>query len=78
MPDTSPRGDGVPDEESGRFSHAWAVGFSHQETHDCSEANVQDPHTYDFGIGAGFYLNATTDKYKTHYNMLLGGNMKVL
>jgi len=42
MPDTSPRGDGVPDE---------------------------DPHTYDFGIGAGFYLNATTDKYKTHYNM---------
>lgn len=43
MPDTSPRGDGVPDE---------------------------DPHCYDFGIGAGFYLNATTDKYKKHYNML--------
>ncbi|OLP84968.1 S-formylglutathione hydrolase [Symbiodinium microadriaticum] len=42
MPDTSPRGDVVPDEE---------------------------PHAYDFGIGAGFYLNATTDKYKTHYNM---------
>ncbi|CAE7740548.1 ESD [Symbiodinium pilosum] len=42
MPDTSPRGDGVPDE---------------------------DPKTYDFGLGAGFYLNATTDKYKTHYNM---------
>merc|ERR1712178_534744 len=42
MPDTSPRGDDVPDE---------------------------DPHTYDFGIGAGFYLNATTDKYKKHYNM---------
>lgn len=42
MPDTSPRGDGVPDE---------------------------DPHTYDFGVGAGFYLNATTAKYKTHYNM---------
>lgn len=43
MPDTSPRGDDVPDEE---------------------------PKTYDFGKGAGFYLNATTDKYKTHYNML--------
>eukprot|EP00747_Dinoflagellata_sp_TGD_P181833 gnl/TRDRNA2_/TRDRNA2_35817_c0_seq1.p1 gnl/TRDRNA2_/TRDRNA2_35817_c0~~gnl/TRDRNA2_/TRDRNA2_35817_c0_seq1.p1 ORF type:complete len:702 (-),score=144.16 gnl/TRDRNA2_/TRDRNA2_35817_c0_seq1:33-1988(-) len=42
MPDTSPRGEGVPDE---------------------------DPHTYDFGVGAGFYLNATTDKYKKHYNM---------
>lgn len=42
MPDTSPRGDGVPDEE---------------------------PHTYDFGIGAGFYCTATTEKYKTHYNM---------
>jgi len=43
MPDTSPRGDDVPDEE---------------------------PKTYDFGQGAGFYLNATTDKYKKHYNML--------
>jgi S-formylglutathione hydrolase len=42
MPDTSPRGDDIPDEE---------------------------PHAYDFGVGAGFYLNATTDKYKTHYNM---------
>jgi len=42
MPDTSPRGDDVPDEE---------------------------PKTYDFGAGAGFYLNATTDKYKKHYNM---------
>eukprot|EP00929_Paragymnodinium_shiwhaense_P045870 TRINITY_DN23392_c0_g2_i1.p2 TRINITY_DN23392_c0_g2~~TRINITY_DN23392_c0_g2_i1.p2 ORF type:complete len:684 (+),score=230.80 TRINITY_DN23392_c0_g2_i1:74-2125(+) len=43
LPDTSPRGEGVPDE---------------------------DPKTYDFGAGAGFYLNATTDKYKKHYNML--------
>jgi S-(hydroxymethyl)glutathione dehydrogenase/alcohol dehydrogenase len=43
MPDTSPRGDDVPDE---------------------------DPKTYDFGTGAGFYLNATSDKYKKHYNML--------
>lgn len=42
MPDTSARGEGVPDE---------------------------DPKTYDFGVGAGFYLNATTPKYKTHYNM---------
>lgn len=42
MPDTSPRGDGVPDEE---------------------------PKTYDFGVGAGFYLNATTAKYSKHYNM---------
>lgn len=43
LPDTSPRGEDVPDE---------------------------DPKTYDFGVGAGFYLNATTDKYKKHYNML--------
>jgi len=42
MADTSPRGEGVPDEE---------------------------PHAYDFGVGAGFYLNAITDKYKKHYNM---------
>lgn len=61
LPDTSPRGDGVPDET---------------------------PHQYDFGIGAGFYLNATTEKYKTHYNMLdyvtkelpalINGNFKVM
>jgi len=25
--------------------------------------------TYDFGSGAGFYLNATTEKWKEHYNM---------
>lgn len=25
--------------------------------------------SYDFGSGAGFYLNATTDQYKDHYNM---------
>jgi len=43
LPDTSPRGDGVPDEED---------------------------KSYDFGVGAGFYLNATSEKYKTHYNML--------
>eukprot|EP00055_Hartaetosiga_balthica_P017878 m.124410 g.124410 ORF g.124410 m.124410 type:complete len:58 (-) comp9425_c0_seq4:42-215(-) len=24
---------------------------------------------YDFGSGAGFYLNATTDGYKDHYKM---------
>lgn len=39
-PDTSPRGDGVPD-----------------------EANWQ------FGSGAGFYLDATNAPYDTHYNM---------
>ncbi len=39
-PDTSPRGDNVPDLDS-----------------------------YDFGQGAGFYLNATQAPYNTHYNM---------
>merc|ERR1711972_1059231 len=24
---------------------------------------------YDFGVGAGFYCNATTEKYRKHYNM---------
>jgi len=42
MPDTSPRGDGVPDE---------------------------DPKVYDFGVGAGFYLNATAAPYEKHYHM---------
>eukprot|EP00913_Durusdinium_trenchii_P017502 g16445.t1 len=43
MPDTSPRGEGVPDE---------------------------DPKAFDVGIGASFYVNATTEKYKKHYQML--------
>jgi S-formylglutathione hydrolase len=41
-PDTSPRGDAVPDDADG----AW-----------------------DFGLGAGFYLNATQTPWNTHYQM---------
>lgn len=41
-PDTSPRGDNVPDDPDGN---------------------------YDFGLGAGFYLNATQAPYNKHYNM---------
>lgn len=41
-PDTSPRGEGVPD--------------------DPDEA-------YDFGLGAGFYVNATQEPWKQHYQM---------
>jgi S-formylglutathione hydrolase len=41
-PDTSPRGDNVPD--------------------DADEA-------YDFGLGAGFYVNATQQPWKQHYQM---------
>lgn len=41
-PDTSPRGDGVPDDPQG----AW-----------------------DFGLGAGFYLNATQQPWAQHYQM---------
>ena len=41
-PDTSPRGDGVPD--------------------DLESA-------YDFGLGAGFYVNATESPWKQHYQM---------
>ncbi|MEM7292966.1 MAG: S-formylglutathione hydrolase [Pseudomonadota bacterium] len=40
-PDTSPRGDEVPD----------------------------DPDAYDYGKGAGFYVNATEDPWATHYQM---------
>lgn len=42
MPDTSPRGEGVPD--------------------DAEKA-------YDFGLGAGFYVNATQAPWKQHYQM---------
>ncbi|MBB36946.1 MAG: S-formylglutathione hydrolase [Hirschia sp.] len=41
-PDTSPRGDGVPDDPEG---------------------------AYDFGLGAGFYVNALEPPFKTHYRM---------
>ncbi len=41
-PDTSPRGEGVPDDAEG---------------------------AYDFGLGAGFYLNATQSPWNTHYRM---------
>jgi S-formylglutathione hydrolase len=41
-PDTSPRGDGVPDDPNG---------------------------DYDFGLGAGFYLNATAAPWSEHYHM---------
>ena len=41
-PDTSPRGDDVPDDPDG---------------------------DYDFGLGAGFYLNATEEPWSRHYHM---------
>lgn len=41
-PDTSPRGEGVPDDPDG---------------------------AYDFGLGAGFYVNATQEPYARHYRM---------
>ena len=41
-PDTSPRGDGVPDDPQG---------------------------AYDFGLGAGFYLDATQAPFDRHYRM---------
>ncbi len=41
-PDTSPRGDDVPDDPDG---------------------------AYDFGLGAGFYVNATRAPWSTHYRM---------
>lgn len=41
-PDTSPRGDGVPDDPEG---------------------------AYDFGLGAGFYVNATQAPWSQHYHM---------
>lgn len=41
-PDTSPRGEGVPDDRQG---------------------------AYDFGLGAGFYLNATEAPWNRHYRM---------
>ncbi|MDT8398951.1 MAG: S-formylglutathione hydrolase [Pseudomonadales bacterium] len=41
-PDTSPRGEGVPDDEN---------------------------QAYDFGLGAGFYVNATQAPWSQHYHM---------
>ena len=41
-PDTSPRGEGVPDDPAG---------------------------SWDFGLGAGFYIDATQEPYDRHYRM---------
>jgi S-formylglutathione hydrolase len=41
-PDTSPRGDNIPDDPDG---------------------------AYDFGLGAGFYVNATQEPWSKHYHM---------
>lgn len=41
-PDTSPRGEDVPDDDNG---------------------------SYDFGLGAGFYVNATESPWRKHYQM---------
>jgi len=41
-PDTSPRGEGVPDDPEG---------------------------AYDFGLGAGFYVDATEEPWRQHYRM---------
>ncbi|HEY6131150.1 MAG TPA: alpha/beta hydrolase-fold protein, partial [Halioglobus sp.] len=41
-PDTSPRGEGVPDDPDA---------------------------AYDFGLGAGFYVNALQEPWSTHYHM---------
>jgi S-formylglutathione hydrolase len=41
-PDTSPRGEGIPDDPDG---------------------------AYDFGLGAGMYVNATEEPWARHYNM---------
>ncbi|BDA83455.1 S-formylglutathione hydrolase [Aureimonas sp. SA4125] len=41
-PDTSPRGEGVPDDAAG---------------------------AYDFGLGAGFYVDATEEPFAAHYRM---------
>ena len=41
-PDTSPRGDNIPDDDNG---------------------------AYDFGLGAGFYVDATQAPWNTHYQM---------
>src|SRR3546814_17411985 len=41
-PDTSPRGEGVPDDAEG---------------------------AYDFGLGAGFYVDATEQPFARHYRM---------
>ncbi|MEW5681582.1 MAG: S-formylglutathione hydrolase [Pseudomonadota bacterium] len=42
IPDTSPRGEGVPDDDNG---------------------------AYDFGLGAGFYVNAKREPFAKHYQM---------
>jgi S-formylglutathione hydrolase len=44
-----------------------AVVFPDTSARDVEIAGQDD--SYDFGSGAGFYLNATTGNYSKHYNM---------
>jgi S-formylglutathione hydrolase len=52
-------------EEAARFG--LAVVFPDTSARGVSIEGQDD--SYDFGSGAGFYLNATTEKYSKHYNM---------
>ena len=64
FPDTSPRGAGVSGEEDDWVRKALALFVLPMSPKLSHLTSLQD-----FGTGAGFYLNATGDKWKKHYNM---------
>ena len=59
MPDTSPRGEGVPDEDP---KVGQRVKWSEPERDVSGRGAALQ--TYDVGVGASFYVNATTEKYR--------------
>jgi S-formylglutathione hydrolase len=63
FPDTSPRGAGIQGEEDDWVRMTCKL-HAHQLVCSYFCSRLQD-----FGTGAGFYLNATNDKWKKHYNM---------
>lgn len=58
--------------QKGAFFHAAAkhgVAIVLPDTSPRGAGIEGEDKDWDFGTGAGFYLNATSPKYKTHYNM---------
>ena len=56
FPDTSPRGVNIPTQVSTHTLYSVVMLFIQHDS-------------WDFGSGAGFYVDATTEAWSGHYNM---------
>ena len=50
--------------------HAYASCNNVSDVHAAGGCNIDgEDDSYDFGTGAGFYVDATEEKWKSHYKM---------